>query len=121
MLKKIILLMILAFAVTSFSAQAQAEEIYVGTSSTTGRDCYIITQSIRWQNRRVVHLSLAMYRPGEAEPLYLGYKFREYAQGRGVEFSNRQGFSGWIDKYETPIEYNTWVCVYNNYNPYNRR
>ena len=113
--------MILMLAVMSFSAQVKAEEVYVGTSPATGRDCYVITQSIRWQNRRVVNLSLAMYRPGEANPLYLGYTFREYAQGRGVEFSNRQGFSGWIDEYETPIEYNTWVLVYNNYNPNNRR
>ena len=119
MLKKIISLMILMLAVMSFSAQVKAEEVYVGTSPTTGRDCYVITQSIRWQNRRVVHLSLAMYRPGEANPLYLGYEFR--AQGGGIEFLNRQGFSGWIDEYETPIDYNTWVLVYNNYNPHLRR
>lgn len=120
MLKKIILLMILALSVISFPTQAKAEEVYIGTSPATGRDCYIITQSIRWQNRRVVNLSLATYLQGK-DPVYISYTFREYAQGRGVEFSNRHGFSGWIDKYETPIEYNTWVCVYNNYNPNNRR
>lgn len=110
-----------ACLVMVLAAQAEAEEIYVGTSPTTGRDCYVITESIRWQNRRVVNLSLAMYRQGEDNPLYLAYEFREHAQGRGVEFSNRQGYRGWIDKYETPIEYNAWVCAQNNYNPYNRR
>ncbi len=60
-----------------------------------------------------------MYRSGKDKPLYLACEFRETAQG--VEFSNRQGYRGWVDKYETPIEYNAWVCAYDNYNPYNRR
>lgn len=123
MLRKIFLSMILVLAVISFNAQtteAARTHIYIGTSPATGRDCHVVLSTIHWEHRRLFSVTLATYRQG-SETVYIDYTFREYAQGRGVEFSNSQGFSGWIDKYETPIEYNTWVLVHENYNPYNRR
>lgn len=120
MQKKITLSIILALTVMFFNIQmteAARTHIYIGTSPATGRDCHVMINTIHWQNRRVFTVTLATYRQGK-ETVYLDYTFREHAQGRGVEFSNSQGFSGWIDKYETPIEYNTWIYVYDNHNPY---
>ena len=85
----------------------QSKEILVGNSNVTGRDCYLLTDSIRVDNDHDVSCRIKMVKAG-SDVQYLEYKF----YGRGLmQFRTNEGFTGKVDAQETPIEYNTIMNI----------
>ncbi|MBR1421517.1 MAG: hypothetical protein IJ575_10765 [Selenomonadaceae bacterium] len=109
MLKKFLAMLVLGFAML-FNGNAEARDVYVGTSNVTGRDCYVMTETIvnRTGARRNIDVTLKMVRQSDGNVQYLDYTFIE--QG-SVYFRNSQGFSGTIDRYETPIEWEMYQVI----------
>ena len=115
MLKKILLTMTLAFTVIFVSAQNQAEaqDVWVGTSPATGWDCYIMTETIKTHRgaRESYSATLKMI-TNSGSVRYLDYNFwYTYEDGIPVYFSNSQGYSGRISKYDTPIEWQMYQVI----------
>ena len=83
------------------------QEIFIGNSNVTGRDCYLLTESIRVNNDKSVSCKIKMVK-SKNDVKYLEYKF----YGRGLmQFTTNEGFSGKVDAKETPIEYNTIMNI----------
>lgn len=105
MLKKILATAILAGALTFNAAPntAEAYDQFVGTSSATGWQCYVMTESISRQND-TTFVTLKMVK-SNGSAIYLGYRFWYDSSSDVMRFSNDEGFSGIANKYETPIEW----------------
>lgn len=89
---------------------AEARDVYVGTSNTTGRDCYIITDSIKIYDRSSRHFYVQIKMVKSSYDVdYLSYDFRNNF------FRNDQGFSGTADYHATPIEWQIWKYVIQTY------
>lgn len=88
------------FAVVS---EVEARDVYVGTSDTTGRDCYLVMDSIDYgSDNRSFSCTLKMVRPSTGDTQFLYYDF--WIAGDGwFHFRNSQGFSGRADS-RCPIE-----------------
>jgi len=114
MLKKVLLALVLGVMVTCAGvAKVEAAEIYVGTSPSTGWDCYVLTDTIRRiPDVGTTYVTLKMYTKTTAE--YLGYQFWYDSQYDVMRFSNDDGYSGIANRYETPIEWEM-VQVIRNY------
>ena len=86
------------------------EEIFVGKSDSTGRDCYLLTNSIKFsttiQDNDCVDCTVKMVK-SKNDIQYLNYKFT-FIHSDNITFENDQGFSGKINEKETPIEYKTY-------------
>ena len=100
---------ILAFFLTVFAVQfavvseVEARDVYVGTSDTTGRDCYLVMDSIRYGANRSFSCTLKMVRPSTGDVQFLYYDFWVGNYGY-FHFQNSQGFSGIADR-QCPIEF----------------
>lgn len=110
-MKNIVFLMTLIFGITisqfSMISKVEAVDVYVGTSDVTGRDCYVVTESIYWLNPYVSDATLKMVNAyGDVQRL----QYRFTVMKRWVEFENSQGFSGIIND-EVPIEKAMWLFV----------
>ena len=88
----------------STAEKVSAQDVWVGTSPATGWQCYVMTETARAINDASVEVTLKMVKKsGNVE--YLHYVFwTDYVNG--TFFKNSQGFSGVVDQYKTPIEYN---------------
>ena len=113
MLKNFLLVLVVSVVVTCAGiTKAEAAEVYVGTSPSTGWECYVLTNTIERSNDGVTYVTLKMYTDRSVR--YLGYSFW-YDSGRDVmRFSNDEGYSGIANRYETPIEWEM-VQVIRNY------
>ena len=109
MLKNFLAILALGFAML-FNGNAEARDVYVGTSSVTGRDCYVMTETIvnRTDAGRNIDVTLKMVRKSDGNVQYLDYTFIERDD---VYFRNSQGFSGTVDEYETPIEWKMYQFI----------
>ena len=113
MLKKVLLALVLGVMVTCAGvAKVEAAEVYVGTSPSTGWDCYVLTDTIGRSNDGTTYVTLKMYTRNSAK--YLGYQFWYDSQYDVMRFSNDDGYSGIANRYETPIEWEM-VQVIRNY------
>ena len=112
-MKKIFSVMLLAVVLMFVgNNQANAQDVYVGTSNTTGRDCYLMTETIK-SYRKSAHgmnydATLKMVRRSDGNVQYLYYTFYEAPK---PYFWNSQGFEGRADQYETPIEWNMFWAI----------
>ena len=109
-------LMILFAAIIIFTGnnQVKAQDVYVGTSNTTGRDCYIMTETINGyiKGRRGIttDVTLKMVRRSDNNIQYLYYQF--YEDGNSApHFTNSQGYEGIINEYNTPIEWKMYEVI----------
>ena len=115
-MKKILSVMMLAAMLIFVSGQEKvlAKDVWVGTSPTTGWQCYIMTETIRDvsdnQYRSTVQATLKMVTQSQ-NVKYLDYTFKEGVSTHYWYFETSQGFEGMIDQYKTPIEYNAFVVV----------
>ena len=110
MAKKFFSVMILA-AIIFFCGQnnfAQAKDIYVGTSNTTGRDCYVMTESIYWENYYICNATLKMVNPSTGNVKMLNYEFM--IMQHWTDFKNSQGYSGTVNS-SVPIEKAMWDFI----------
>jgi hypothetical protein len=105
MLKKILATAILAVALTFNTAPntAEAYDHFVGTSESTGWECFVMTETIERSNGSTF-VTLKMVKPNGSVS-YLDYKFWYDSSRDVMRFSNNQGFSGIANRYETPIEW----------------
>ncbi|MBR1397446.1 MAG: hypothetical protein IJ563_07935 [Selenomonadaceae bacterium] len=115
-MKHIIMAALLGLAIivsqTAMSPQAYAQDVYVGTSNTTGRDCYLMTETIK-SYRKSAHgmnydATLKMVRRSDGNVQYLYYTFYEAPH---PYFWNSQGYEGVADQYKTPIEWNMFWAI----------
>ena len=102
MFKKILAVAILGLALT-FGGKAEAYDYYVGTSETTGWECYVMTETVERSND-TTFVTLKMVKPN-GRVSYLDYRFWYDSSRDVMRFSNDEGFSGIANKYETPIEW----------------
>lgn len=117
MLKKFFLVAIVGFIVCA-GVKAEAEDVFVGKSDTTGFTCYIMTETIKchWEDDTIVSTATLKMREGGGNgdvPIhYLYYTFYDY-KGFGVDpyFENSQGFKGTAYPYETPIEWAMYEVI----------
>ncbi len=108
MLKKFFVVTLLAVAIIFVgNNSASAKDVYVGTSNTTGRDCYLMTETIhdyfKGAHAHYIDATLKMIRRSDGNVQYLDYSFVDSPH---PYFRNSQGFEGTADKYKTPIEWN---------------
>jgi len=115
MFKKILSVVILS-AIVFVGSQAQARDFYVGTSNTTGRDCYLMTETIKIYRRgpEYYDATLKMVRRSDGNVQYLDYTFYPNGEG-GIIFENSQGYRGIVDS-RVPIEWEMfWTIYYKKY------
>ena len=106
MLKKFFATMFFAVIIFAGNNFASAQDVYVGTSNTTGWDCYLMTETIRGDSRNR-HVTLKMVtRSGNVK--YLNYYF--FIQDHRILFENSRGYSGVVNS-STPIEQNMWNAM----------
>ena len=87
--------------------QAAASDVYVGTSDTTGRDCYLVTESIYWSNSSECDARLKMVNSYD-DVMTLQYHF--IMMHHWAVFENSQGFKGRVND-EVPIEKAMWDYI----------
>jgi hypothetical protein len=92
---------------------AEAREVYIGTSEATGWECYIITETIERFIQGDVAV-LRMVKP-DGSASYIRYNFNYDEDADVVRFSNEAGYSGIVNKYETPIEWAMYQYIDDNY------
>lgn len=97
------------FAVMIFigNSSANAQDVYVGTSNTTGWDCYIMTETMHDINSNSFEVTLKMVTQSK-NVKYLQYTFWRDSYDSDWYFINSQEYSGKVDSNETPIEWNIW-------------
>ena len=105
MLKKFLMAGILTGALIFNAApnNAEAYDHYVGYSEATGWECYVITETIERSND-TTYVTLKMIKPS-GNVSYLGYRFWYDSSRDVMRFSNDEGYSGIVNRYETPIEW----------------
>lgn len=115
-MKKIFVSTVFAVLIIFGSAveKVSAQDVWVGTSPTTGWQCYVMTETIRDvsgnQPRSTYQATLKMVTQS-CNVKYLYYTFEEGFSRKVWYFSTSQGFKGKVDKYETPIEINALKVV----------
>ena len=92
--------------------KAEARDVYVGTSSATGWDCYIMTDTIKRYNGDMDYGGDTAYTQkatlkmvtGSGNVQYLDYTF--HVGNFPMWFENSQGYRGRVTRNDTPIEWN---------------
>ena len=114
MLKNFLMVLVVGIVVTCAGiTKAEAAEVYVGTSPSTGWECYVLTNTIERTEDGTTFVTLKMYkRNGNAG--YLGYSFWYDSYNDVMRFENAEGYTGIANRYETPIEWEM-IQVIRNY------
>ena len=119
-MKKFFSVLMLAMAIIFVGGQnnfAQARDVYVGTSNTTGWACYVDTDSIYWQNYYQCSATLKMVKSsGRVQNLYYDFMIMQH----WTDFKNSQGFSGTVNS-SVPIENAMWDFILDYSAKYNLR
>ena len=93
---------------------AHASDFYVGTSSATGMDCYLMTNTIsRIRTYSDGAKFAATLKMVGRTVQYLDYELD--IGSSGYYFSNSQGYSGEATRYGTPIEWSMCRYIAQNY------
>ena len=113
MFKKFFAVMLVtAMLIVVGNNQVKAQDFYVGTLNTTGRDCYLMTETIhdyfKGAHAHYIEATLKMVRRSDGNIQYLDYSFVDSPHSY---FRNSQGFEGTADKYKTPIEWNMFWAM----------
>lgn len=104
-MKKLLMLAALGMTLVFTAApKAEAYDHFVGTSETTGWDCFVITESISRDGDGMTYVTLKMSPPNGYDR-YLGYRFWYDSSRDVMRFANDEGYSGIANRYETPIEW----------------
>ena len=89
------------FMTAGQNSNAEAREVYCGTYR-DGNEAYLMTETIRTNDSELYCTVKAVK---GRNLFYINYKF---SPGRGIWYSNSQGFSGECDQYKTPIAWRIW-------------
>ena len=114
MLKKMFFVLIVGLAVTFANIdKAEAIDVYVGTSPATGWRCFVMTETIeRTDNGSYTRVVLKMLDNRDSNHL-LRYGFWYDPQYDVMRFENYEGYSGIVNRYETPIEWEMLQVIRN--------
>ena len=111
MLKKFFMAAIVGLIICA-GVKAEAAAVFVGKSDATGFTCYILTDTITYQEEGDMVISTATLEMregagnGKLPTHYLDYTFYYYPRyADEPRFENSQGYSGIADPYKTPIEW----------------
>ena len=103
------LVVMAVFAFTMVAAQflavpnAYAEDVYLGTSDTTGRQCYLVRDSLDCNRRDMTFTcTIKMVKPNTDDVQFLSYEFW-FVDNDGWYFESSQGYSNKVSRH-TPIE-----------------
>lgn len=86
-----------------FGGNAEAYDKFIGNSEVTGWECYVMTETIERVND-ATNVTLKMVK-SNGDVSYLDYSFWYDSSRDVMRFSNEQGYSGIVNRYETPIEW----------------
>lgn len=106
-MKKLIIMMVFAFTIVAaqFLAvpNAAAEDVYLGTSDTTGRQCFLVRDSLDCNRRNMTFTcTIKMVKPHTDDVQFLSYDFW-LVRNDGWYFESSQGYSNRVSEH-TPIE-----------------
>ncbi len=106
-MKKFIILSIFVFTVVATQfliiPTAAAEDVYLGTSDTTGRQCFLVRDSIESDRQNMTFTcTIKMIKPDTDDVQFLSYQFW-FVQNDGWYFESSQGYSNKVSEH-TPIE-----------------
>ena len=110
-MRKVLTIIFLA-TIILIGGSAHAQDVYVGTSEVTGRNCYVMTETIYWAHGYECEATLKMVRPSDGNVQRLHYRFVSDIRSN-ARFENSQGFSGRVTR-DYPIEWAMWkfLCDY---------
>ena len=114
-MKNFALVIVLGFGIVFAQlSTAQAKDLYVGTSSATGMDCYLMTETVvkLWTIPNGKSYSARLKMVGRTVQ-YLDYEIKLFRNG--YFFENSAGYSGQATEYDTPIEWNMCKYIGRNY------
>ena len=106
-MRKLVVMAVFAFTVvaTQFLAvpNAAAEDVYLGTSDTTGRQCFLVRDSIDPDRQNMTFTcTIKMVKPHTDDVQFLSYEFW-FVRNDGWYFESSQGYSNKVSEH-TPIE-----------------
>ena len=113
MLKKFFLATFVGLIICA-AAEAEAKEIYVGTSPVTNYECYVLTDTIGrdYDDRLIIYSARLKTVDRYGDSYYIDYKFYSIDNDtEDVQFTNSEGFKGIVDSYDTPIEWAMFMVV----------
>lgn len=113
MIKKFFLAAIVGLIICA-DVKAEAADIYVGTSSVTGYDCYVMTETVSYktENRMFIYYATLKMVDSYGDIYYLEYTFFDLDNDAiDVEFTNSQGFSGRATARDTMIEWAMYTII----------
>ena len=93
---------------------AEAEEVYVGNSFSTGHDCYVLTDTIyRTDEHRMAIYSVTVKTVSNyGREDFIDYKFFALDGGdEDVQFTNSDGDKGIATEYDTPLEWAIYMLI----------
>lgn len=114
-MKKFAVVFVLAFGIIFAQASAaQEQDYYVGNSSTTGMDCYLMTHTItELRHYSDGGLFSARLKMVGRTVQYLDYEFDIGLET--IKFRNSAGYSGEVTPHGTPIEWHICQYIVRNY------
>ena len=106
-MRKLVIMAVFAFTVVAAQflnvPNAFAEDVYIGTSDTTGRQCYLVRDSLDCDSQNMTFTcTIKMVRPSDGDLQFLSYEFW-LVRGDGWYFESSQGYSNKVSEH-TPIE-----------------
>ena len=106
-MRKLIVMAVFVFTVVAaqFLAvpSAAAEDVYLGTSDTTGRQCFLVRDSIDPDRQNMTFTcTIKMVKPNTDDVQFLSYEFW-FVRNDGWYFESSQGYSNKVSEH-TPIE-----------------
>ena len=113
MFKKFFLATLVSLIICA-GVKAEAADIYVGMSPTTGYECYVMTNTISYKNEHRMFISYATLKMIDQ---YGGIHHLDYTffdldnDAADVEFTNSQGFGGKATPQDTPIEWAMYTVI----------
>lgn len=93
---------------------AEAEEIYIGSSPDTGRDCYVLTDTIyrTEEHRMTIYFVTMKTFDSFGDEIFIDYRFFDLDDdGEDVQFANSDGDKGIADDFNTPFEWKMFMTV----------
>lgn len=114
-MKKFLFVAAMSFAVIfAQAAVVHAEDYYVGKSDTTGRECYLMTHTIK----ELRHYSDGGKFYARLKMVGKNIQYLDYELDIGTSgfiFRNSEGYSGEVTEHGTPIEWNMCQYIAQNY------
>lgn len=106
-MRKLVLMAVFFFTVVAAQflsmPNASAEDVYLGTSDTTGRQCFLVRDSLDCDRENMSFTcTIKMVKPNTDDVQFLSYEFW-LVRGDGWHFESSQGYSNRVSSH-TPIE-----------------